>query len=294
MQQLTPQQSSRPLTQRVLPPWTQAWGSSWGPSQYDPYVKRDTAMGLHPAPPGPVRQPIQRPGARRRRLAREFRISQENNMKRQRVDPPSQSFVAPPHQQPWASTAPKPTPATVDVLLNGLRQLFPWCPAPDGAEVTVDYISSEAESTVSNATFGTPPMKKQRPWDVISPEPQMKKHRALDDVPAKQEDSTNVANTYVLEKGPGGGLFRFSQARDNPQPAWLTSLLVGEVFPPPLFVLCQSIYIYIYIYTYTPQSASVALCISVVKPARQRSPRFITRKRRPRTTQQQGRIPTPT
>ena len=136
----------------------------------------------------------------------------------------------------------------MDVLLSGLRQSFPWCPAPDGVEVTVDYISSEAESTVSNATFGEPPMKKQRPWDEISPEPQKKKHRVLDDLAAKQEDSTNVANTYVLEKGPGGGLFRFSQARDNPQPAWLTSLLVGEVFPPPLFVLCQSIYIYIYIH----------------------------------------------
>ena len=120
------------------------------------------------------------------------------------------------------------------------------CPAPDGVEVTVDYISSEAESTASYSTFGEPPMKKQRPWDDISPEPPMKKHRTLDDVAANQEDSKNVANTYVLEKGPGGGLFRFSQARDNPQPAWLTSLLVGEVFPPPLFVLCQSIYIYIY------------------------------------------------
>ena len=93
----------------------------------------------------------------------------------------------------------------------------------------------------------------------------VKKPHTSDDVAVKQE--RHVAKKYVLQKDPAGGFFRCSQTHDKPQPPQLTSLLVGEVLS---LLFCKS-----------PQSASVALCISLVNPARQRTARYITRKRPP-------------
>ena len=129
------------------------------------------------------------------------------------------SFI--PRKRSAASTAPIISPAWPEARINDE-------PDSDG--------STTACSPCPEPMWNTEASMKNL-WDLYDPypEPQMKKQRTPDDVAVRQEQPKDSA----------GGFFRCSQARDNPQPPWLTSLLVGEVLPSPLFVFCRSIYIYI-------------------------------------------------
>ena len=219
--------------------WPPQWEVNWGSSQYEPHY---TSQVPHHAPPGL----LQSARLRKRGHFSAFRRS-----------------AAMPHQHP---ATPRVSPE-MDTELSRLPN-EPKARIDDecGADESTHESSTCIEEAMNNQLpwddiIWEPPMKKQRTSDDIIWEPPLKKQRTSDDiiweppmetegtsddVAVKQEHPTNVANKNVLVKDTGGGFFGFSQARGNPQPPWVTSLLVGQVFPRPPFVVCQSIYIYIF------------------------------------------------
>ena len=258
----------------------QKWGDTWGSSQHEPFY---TMHLPYQAPPEPVPHYAWRAKPRLPEMDRGNFIT-------------PQQPAALRHQHPAASTTPMVSPVSV-----GVHSKHAKGPEASSEDDTTSDASADAGGTpceppwkkqrtmgsegwAPNDYYRQPPWKKQRTSDDSCPEPQMKKQRTSDDVAVEQEHPKHVVNDNVWQKGPGGVFFRCSQTSVNSQPPWLTSLLAGEVLPSPLFVFANRykyIYIYIHIYIYTPQSASVALCISLVKPARQRTARYITRKRPP-------------
>ena len=196
-----------PQVQQQMPEQgPQEWGPNWGSTQYEPHY---TMQRLHLPPPWRLHQDVRPRGEPR---------------------PPQMShgsFI--PRKRSAASTAPIVSPAWPEARINDETDSDGSTPV--GSPCVEQVWNTEASmKTLWDLydPYPEPQMKMQRTSDEIIEEPQMKKQRTPDDVAVKQEQ----------KKDSAGGFFRCSQARDNPQPPWLTSLLVGKVLPSPLFVFC--------------------------------------------------------
>ena len=230
-----PAHQSEHVQQQMPQQWPKPWGSNWGSSQSVPHYEMHMPHESHTLQGSRERYERQT-GQRREKLnSKEARSGGGGTWIAPTVSPEMVTEQQMNHN--WQTggyddeyDSDESTSTSSDVRLN------------DGC-VPIGSITKE------------PPWKKQRAPDDIISEPPMKKPCTSDYVAVKQEHPKDVANKNVLQKDQGGGFFRCSQTHDNPQAPWLTSLLVGEVLS---FLFCKS-----------PQSASVGLCISLVKLARQ-------------------------
>ena len=238
-----PAQQSEHVQQQMPQQWPKPWGSNWGSSQSVPHYEMHVPQESHTLERS--REWFERQPWQRRE---KFNVN----------EPRSGGGGT------WRAQTVSPEMVTEQQLNHNWRT-GGYNYQHDSDETTSTSSEDRLEQgcvPMGSITKEPPPWRKRRTTDDIISEPPMKKPHTSDYVAVKQEHANDVK-----QEDQGGGFFRCSQTHDNPQAPWLTSLHVGEVLS---FLFCKS-----------PQSASVVLCIRLVKHARQRTARYITRKRPP-------------